>query len=77
MNIYVTGTQESAKWDIGNGTDDSVTITYSKTIRTTIVHLRCLTTGVEEFEVLSEEPNSVYIFRLTHKCACWNGCLSE
>jgi hypothetical protein len=76
MNIYVTGTQESAKWDIGNETDVSATITYSKTIRTTIVHLRCSTTGVEDFEVF-DGPDPVYIFRLTHKCACWNGCLSE
>ncbi len=75
IHVYITGTQESAKWNIG--VNDSVTITYSEYIRTTIVKLQCSTTGVEEFEVLGEEPSSVYIFRLTHKCACWNGCKSE
>jgi hypothetical protein len=77
IHVYITGTQESAKWNIGNEINDSVTITYSTHIRTTIVKLQCSPTGVEEFEVLSEEPASVYTFRLTHKCACWNGCSSE
>ena len=71
------GFQQSAIWNAGGEVDDNLLITYSEDIRKVLVILQCSTTGAEEFEVLGEDPINVYIFRLTHKCACWNGCSSK
>jgi hypothetical protein len=68
------GTQESASWNPGTKTNDSPSIIYTEGDRKVIVILQCSTSGTEQFEVLGEDPIKVYVFRLTHKCACWNGC---
>lgn len=75
IHVYILGTQESAKWNLGTAMNDTATITYSTNIRTTVVHLQCSTSGEEEFEVLNDP--TFFVFRLSHKCACWNGCSSE
>jgi len=75
--VYALGTQESASWNPGAETGGIPTVIYSAGDRRTLVLLRCSTTGTEEFEVLGEDPVNTYIFRLTHKCACWDGCSSS
>ena len=74
--IFTIGKQESASWNPGtSSTSPSVTYTYQE--KRVIITLQCSTTGAEEFEVFGEDPTNVYRFRLTHKCACWDGCSSE
>jgi hypothetical protein len=75
--VYTIGTQESASWNPGTESGDIPTVIYTYGEKRTIVILRCSTTGMEKFEALGEDPPNTYIFRLTHKCACWNGCSSE
>ena len=38
------------------------------------VLLECAEGQVPEFEVIGEDPQNEYKFRLKHDCACWNGC---
>jgi hypothetical protein len=73
---YNLGTQGTASWNPGSESDVP-SVTYIHDVRTVIVKLQCSTSGAEEFEVLGEDPTNYYTFRLTHKCACWNGCSSE
>ena len=76
MFIFAIGKQESASWNPGTpSTSPSVTYTYDG--KRVIVALQCSPTGAEEFEVIGELEENVYHFRLTHKCACWDGCSSE
>jgi hypothetical protein len=77
MYMYAIGTQESALWYPGGETGDSPSVTYSLGERTVVVKLQCSTSGTEEFEVFGEGPKDIYLFRLTHKCACWDGCEGE
>ena len=76
LSHYNLGTQETATWNAGSETN-SPFVSYAHVGRIVTVKLQCSTTGAEEFEVLGEDPTSFYTFRLTHKCACWNGCSSE
>lgn len=73
---YSIGTQGSAVWNAGSGSANP-SIIYSTDERKSVVTLICSPTGTEEFEALGEDPMNVYTFRLTHKCACWDGCSSE
>jgi len=53
-------------------------VSYSSGEKQVIVLLQCPDAGEEQFEALGEGPElNNYKFRLTHKCACWNGCSSE
>lgn len=74
--FYLLDRQESALWSPGNDNGADPTVTYSGDLRKAIVILVCSTNGSEEFEVVGEEPAYTYTFRLTSKCACWNGCTS-
>ncbi len=74
---YAIGTQESASWNPGTGTNDSPSVSYSNGEKRVIVSLECSVTGVEKFEALGESPTNTYTFRLTHRCACWDGCSSQ
>ncbi|CAF1691191.1 unnamed protein product, partial [Adineta ricciae] len=74
---YVIGDQETATWNPGNGTSIDPSITYTHDDRTVVVQLRCSTSEKEEFQVFGEDPLKRYTCRLTHKCACWNGCASK
>lgn len=60
-------------WNPGSGFGQQPTITYTLNEKQTIVTLVC---GGDqpEFEALGENPMNTYKFRLTHKCACWDGC---
>ncbi|CAF1656613.1 unnamed protein product, partial [Adineta ricciae] len=71
---YNIGEQETATWSPGNGTNIDPSITYTHDDRTFVVQLRCSTSEKAEFQVFGEDPQTRYTGRLTHKCACWNGC---
>lgn len=75
---YTIGKQETAQWNAEAGENSSATITYTAGVKQTQMSLVCSdnqTAAVVEF--LAENPVNVYNFRLTHRCACWNGCLSK
>lgn len=72
------GYQETVKWiRILSSTDETLMFQYNTDERITIVLLNCSMDETEKFEALGENPILFYNFRLTHKCACWNGCHSE
>ena len=73
---FPLGTQNSAQWSPG-GLGGYPSISYSNGEKQTIVTLQCSIDGTSEFEVLGEAPINVYKFRLTDRCACWNGCTGE
>lgn len=75
--FYVLGYQETASWSPGNASGADPTVTYFAGQRKVIVILVCSTNGSEAFEVLGEDPAFTYTFRLTSKCACWNGCTGK
>ncbi len=72
-----TGYHETAIWLDKFRTNVNLSILYTTDERATIVSLNCSTDGTEKFEVLGEYPMCFYNFRLTHKCACWDGCKSK
>jgi hypothetical protein len=74
MYSFNLGTQDSAKWNPGTDLDELPSISYSHGEKHDIVQLVCSTDGINRFEVLGESPENIYTFRLTHKCACWDGC---
>ena len=71
---FSLGTQDSAKWSAGGAGGMNPTVSYSTDLRHTTVLLQCSTNGTNQFEFLGENPVYNYTFRLTNKCACWNGC---
>ena len=70
---FAIGSQESAQWNEGAGLGSSPSITYTSGEKITIVNLACGGDTVQ-LEALGENPTNNYKFRLTHKCACWDGC---
>ncbi|XP_033111095.1 uncharacterized protein LOC117112144 [Anneissia japonica] len=75
------GTQASAKWSMCDEDPNKNCISYTakqdNVDRTTIVVLTCNPSGETTFSVDGEFPGSnppQYIYRLTSKCACPNGC---
>ena len=77
QSTYSIGFQDTAVWNPGSDAGDSPSINYVAKDQRTIVRLECSTTGQEEFEVFGEGPETLYLFRLTHKCACWNACTGK
>lgn len=71
---FILGMQDSAKWNSGTESDDVPSISYSHEERNDIVKLVCSTDRINRLEMLGESPKNTYTFRLTHQCACWNGC---
>jgi hypothetical protein len=71
---FVLGTQDSAQWSPGSGLGRPPQVAYSSGVKTVIVSLICGNNESNVLEALGEDPFNVYNFRLTHKCACWNGC---
>ena len=71
------GPQTSASWSPGDETSEYPSISYYQGERKTIVILKCSTSGETIFQVVGEDPPLVYLFILTHKCACWDGCSSK
>ena len=74
LDNFTLGTQDSAKWSAGAGPSNMPMISYSTDVKHVTVLLQCSTDGADQFEVLGEGPANNYTFRLTNKCACWNGC---
>lgn len=74
---FTLGTQESARWNPGTGINDSPSVNYEYADKRVSVLLQCSTEGNNEFQAYGEDPINTYKFRLTHKCACWNGCSSK
>ncbi|UJR08149.1 hypothetical protein I4U23_012425 [Adineta vaga] len=71
---FSIGLQNSAQWNPGAGLGSIPSVTYIDGQKQTNVQLQCSTDGSEQFEALGESPTNFYKFRLTHKCACWDGC---
>ena len=71
---FILATQDSAKWDAGAGPGSNPSISYTYREKKVSVELYCSNTTTAEFEAIGESPINVFKFRLTHKCACWNGC---
>ncbi|CAF1285472.1 unnamed protein product [Adineta steineri] len=71
---FSLGKQESVKWNPGAGLGSIPSITYTEGPKVVTVTLVCSTDGSEDFDALGESPTNNYKFRLTHKCACWDGC---
>ena len=74
---FTLGTQDSAKWNPGAGLGDVPSVSYSFGPKQVQVSLVCSDSTTAEFEPLGESPINMYKFRLTHKCACWDGCKGE
>ena len=72
------GVQDSATWSAGaTGGFPSVTYTSANREKTTIIQMQCAKDDTNDLEALGEGPTNTYKFRLTHKCACWDGCSSS
>jgi hypothetical protein len=71
---FILGSQESAKWDAGVGPGTNPSISYSQQDKKVTVELVCSDKTDADFQVVGEDPINNYKFRLSHKCACWNGC---
>ncbi len=71
---FVLGRQDSAKWDAGAGPGTNPTISYSFDAKQALIELQCATDETNQLEAIGEGPINVYKFRLTNKCACWDGC---
>ncbi|CAF1007924.1 unnamed protein product [Adineta ricciae] len=71
---FSIGLQNSASWNPGTGLGSLPSVTYSDGAKQASVTLQCSTDGSESLEALGESPTNFYKFRLTHKCACWDGC---
>jgi hypothetical protein len=77
LYTFPLGTQESAVWNAGAGLGSLPSVTYSSGEKRVAVTLECVRDGTKGFEALGEDPMNYYKFRLTHKCACWDGCSGE
>jgi hypothetical protein len=71
---FILGTQGSAQWSPGSGLGIPPQVSYSSDQKQVFVSLICGNNESNVLEALGEDPENVYKFRLTHKCACWNGC---
>ncbi|CAF1391224.1 unnamed protein product [Adineta steineri] len=71
---FILAKQDSAEWDAGAGTGANPSIWYTLGTKRVSVELVCATDESNQLEVLGEGPINTYKFRLTNKCACWNGC---
>jgi len=71
---FPIGTQDSAEWNAEDGEDRLPSVLYTYQDKKAIVTLQCSTNGTNLFEAFGEDPINTYIFRLTHRCACWNEC---
>jgi hypothetical protein len=74
---FTLGKQESASWNPGSGSNDIPSVNYVYGAKKVDVLLQCSSEGDNEFQAFGEDPVNTFKFRLTHKCACWNGCSSK
>ncbi len=71
---FIIGTQNSVRWSDGAGLGQNPSVIYSADTKISVVELICSTDETNTLEALGEGPPEIYKFRLTTKCACWNGC---
>jgi len=71
---FILATQDSAQWSPGSDSGRPPQVSYSSGEKRVIVSLICGNNESNVLEALGEDPINIYNFRLTHKCACWNGC---
>jgi hypothetical protein len=74
---FPIGEQNSAQWNPGASLEILPSVSYRYGAKTSIVTLQCSTDESNIFEALGEDPINTYNFRLTNRCACWNGCGGE
>jgi hypothetical protein len=74
---FPIGEQNSAQWNPGASLESLPSVSYLYGVKTSIVTLQCSTDESNIFEALGEDPINTYKFRLTNRCACWNGCGCE
>ena len=74
---FILGKQESMTWSEGSEPKDNPLVLYWFGDKHVLVWLVCPSSGLNIFEPLDENPPNTFNFRLTHKCACWNGCGSN
>jgi hypothetical protein len=74
---FSIGKQENAVWSSDSGLGTIPSVTYSYNEKRVKVSLQCGTYADNRLEAIGEGPTNYYQFRLTHKCACWNGCQSK
>jgi hypothetical protein len=77
LYTFIIAKHDSVTWSSGAGLGSLPSITYSYMDKKTVVQLQCGVDSDNLLEALGEEPTNNYKFRLTHKCACWNGCSGE
>ena len=75
--VFTIGSQESISWKDEGVISETPAAVYEHGEKTTIVYLKCSASDTHHFEVIGEGPTNVFSFRLTHKCACWNGCTDK
>lgn len=73
---FALGTQDSAKWNPGDA-GSNPTVSYTDGSKLVRVELICSEDVRGDLIALGENPMNTYKFRLTSKCACWNGCRGE
>ena len=71
---FILGKHDSAKWNPGAGLGSSPSVNYEFGEKKVSVSLQCGQAGDNQLEALGEDGVNNFKFRLTHKCACWNGC---
>ena len=74
---FILAKQNNATWNPGRGLGDLPSITYSYEEKRVFIQLQCATDETNELEALGESPINFFKFRLTNKCACWDGCKSK
>jgi len=73
---FILGKQDSAKWDAGVGATNPM-LSYSYKEKNVQIEMNCAQDKTTpELEALGEGPQNFYKFKLTSKCACYNGCKS-
>lgn len=73
---FSIGKQDSAKWDAGDA-GRNPTVTYTDGPKLTQVELVCTQDTPGDVIALGENPQEVYKFRMSSKCACPGGCTGE
>ncbi len=75
---HILAVQNNVQWDTKPGTTDNPTLSYtyqSDTGQKNVqIEMICTPDSPDSLEVLGEVGVGNYQFKLTSKCACWNGC---
>lgn len=74
---FALATQDSTTWKLDDAPEPNPLITYSLGPKQVTVYLQCSDSTTPLFTAVGEVSTNAYVFRLSHKCACWNGCKSR